>query len=275
MGKIHPEVIVVDSITKLPAQTQGRVAFCASHGGEYPALLALQAGMRAVVLNDAGVGLNQAGIRSLHILNDAGMPAATVCHRSARIGDAQHGIEHGSLSYVNQKAAALGLTPGQPISKAFELLHAHAPAFSPSTSVNLSHEHREVVMLDATTPVVLIDSVSLVMPEDVGALVVTGSHGGLFGSDTHRAFQPAVRAILFNDANCGIDDAGVSRLPALDEQGIPSACVSAWTAEIGNGRSAWNAGIVSTVNRCARQAGVETGISVQEFMRRVSHTSFK
>ena len=270
MAEINPEMIVLDSITKLPAKARGRVAFCASHGGEYPAWLALQAGLRAVVLNDAGVGLNQAGIRSLTILNAAGMPAATVCHRTARIGDAQHGMTHGRLSHVNQRAAQIGLAPGQSSAEALSLLNAHATAFTPTGSFNLTHEHREVVTLDACIPVVLLDSVSLLLPQDAGALVVTASHGAMFGAETGVAFQPAVKAILFNDANRGVDDAGVSRLSALDAQGIPGGCVSAWTAEIGHARFAWQSGIVSEVNMSARQYGAETGISVQEFMRRLS-----
>lgn len=265
-------VLILDSITKLPVQAHGSVVFCASHGGEFPALMALQAGLRAVVLNDAGVGLNQAGIRSLSVLDTAGMPAATVCHRSARIGDAQHALTHGRLSYVNQKAAALGLAPGQPSEQALELLQAHAPAFTPPPSFNVALENREVVALDASTSVVLVDSASLITPDDIGALVVTGSHGGLMGGKAHLAVRAAVRAVLYNDANWGADDAGVSRLPALDEQGIAAACVSAWTAEIGNARSAWNTGVVSAVNECARQAGAQPGIPVQEFMRRMSRT---
>ena len=125
-------------------------------------------------------------------------------------------------------------------------------------------------MLDARIPVVLLDSVSLLLPQDAGALVVTASHGALFAAETGVAFQPAVKAILFNDANRGVDEAGVSRLSALDTQGIPGGCVSAWTAEIGNARYAWHSGIVSEVNLSARQVGAETGISVQEFMRRLS-----
>ncbi len=274
MSEINPEIIVVDSITRLPERTQGQVAFCASHGGEYPAMLALRAGLRAVVLNDAGVGLNQAGIRSLDILNAAGMPAATVCHRTARIGTAHHGMLHGRLSHVNQRAVELGLEPGQSSAKALELLHAYAPAFNPVASYNLTQEHREVVLLDESIPIVLLDSVSLLIPQDRGALVVTASHGGLFGAETDMAFQPAVKAILFNDANRGVDDAGISRLSALDTQGIPSGCVSCWTAEIGNARFSWLSGVVSAVNHCARRAGADMGISAQEFMRRMARTSF-
>jgi hypothetical protein len=40
-----------------------------------------------VVLNDAGVGLNGAGIGSLAFCENYGMKAATVSHLSARIGD--------------------------------------------------------------------------------------------------------------------------------------------------------------------------------------------
>ena len=44
-------------------------------------------------------------------------------------------------------------------------------------------------------------------------------------------------AAVYNDADFGVDDAGISRLPALDARGIAGACVSAWSARIGDGQS--------------------------------------
>ncbi len=75
----------VDSATKLD-ETQ--VLVCGSHGGDYAAFLVAKAGCRAVILNDAGIGLGEAGIGSLAYLERLGMAACCVDTMSARIGDA-------------------------------------------------------------------------------------------------------------------------------------------------------------------------------------------
>ena len=46
----------------------------------------------------------------------------------------------------------------------------------------------------------------------------------------------------------GIDEAGVSRLPALDARGIAAATVSAAGARIGDARSTYEDGVLSRVN---------------------------
>src|SRR5713226_3594209 len=59
------QILVVDSITKLDESYRGQVLVAASHGGLYPAYLAAKAGFRGVILHDAGLGLDRAGIASL------------------------------------------------------------------------------------------------------------------------------------------------------------------------------------------------------------------
>jgi hypothetical protein len=68
----------------------------------------------AVVFNDAGVGLDDAGIRALHLLQDACIAACAVGHRSARIGDARSTLESGLISHLNAAAQALGCRSGIP-----------------------------------------------------------------------------------------------------------------------------------------------------------------
>ncbi|MBL4556209.1 MAG: hypothetical protein JKP98_00180 [Rhodobacteraceae bacterium] len=55
-------VLLLDSITDAGPDAAGAVAICGSHGGLYAASLASQAGLHGVILNDAGIGLNGAGI---------------------------------------------------------------------------------------------------------------------------------------------------------------------------------------------------------------------
>ncbi len=75
-------VLRAASITKLPADARGAVVVSGSHGGLYPGYLAARAGLRAVILNDAGVGKDQAGIRALGTCEGLGIAAAAVSHLS-------------------------------------------------------------------------------------------------------------------------------------------------------------------------------------------------
>src|SRR5206468_7568983 len=100
-----------------------------------------------------------------------------------------------------------------------------------------------------------LDSASLVAPEHHDAIVLTGSHGGLLGGRPETALKYDVRAAFYNDAGIGIDEAGVSRLPALDDRRIAAATVSAATARIGEARSTYEDGILSRVNRHAAAFG--------------------
>ena len=71
------------------------------------------------------------------------------------------------------------------------------------------------------------------------------------------------------DSDIGIDDAGISRLPALDARGIAGATVSAWSARIGDAQSTYNNGFVSALNARAVRCGGEIGISAKELVARL------
>jgi len=111
-----------------------------------------------------------------------------------------------------------------------------------------------------------LDSASLVLPEHGQAIVVTGSHGGLLGGKPETALKYDVRGALYNDAGIGIDEAGVSRLPALDARGIPAGTVSAASARIGDARSTYEDGIISRVNARSAALGLREGITAKEFV---------
>ena len=80
-------IVVADSITRVGPEAAGAVVVNASHGGIYAAYLAAKLRRRAAIFNDAGVGRDRAGIGGLDYLQEFGMPAATVGHDTARIGD--------------------------------------------------------------------------------------------------------------------------------------------------------------------------------------------
>jgi len=104
---------VLDSVTEAVQHPPGAVLVTGSHGGASVVGYALAAQPRVVVFNDAGVGLEQAGIAALAPLQDAGIAACTVAHDSARIGEAASTLATGVVSYANTAAAVLGAAPGR------------------------------------------------------------------------------------------------------------------------------------------------------------------
>jgi hypothetical protein len=215
------DILVTDSITRLEAP-RGKVIVAASHGALYAAYLAAKAQGRAVILNDAGVGRDQAGIGGLAYLEGFGLPAATIAHDSARIGDGADMLARGRISHANAPARALGVGVGDTCRSAAERLRG-AAAFGRAVPDLAETRSR---LLAGPPPVWAVDSASLVLPEDDGAIVITGSHGGLLGGRPETALKVDARAALYSDAGVGADEAGISRLPALAARGRASATPS-------------------------------------------------
>ncbi len=249
------------SITSLPAETEGRVVVTGSHGGLFAAALAIRARFRAAIFHDAGVGLEEAGIGGLAACQATGMAAAAVSHETACIGDARHVLAHGRISHANPLAAARGVRPGMPCREAARLL-AGAP-LPASWQVPAIDEQRHLVEGHGR-PILLVDSASLVRPEDEGAILVTGSHGGLVDGDPRRALKADGFAAVFNDAGIGYRECGVRRLVVLDEKGTAGLAVDCRTARIGDARSTFEQGRISRVNATAARLGIEPGIPCRE-----------
>jgi hypothetical protein len=261
--------LIFDSVTVIPPEARGRAAIAASHGGEYAAYCAAKAGVKAAILCDAGVGRERAGIGGLAYLDRLGVAAAAIGHRSARIGDGEDCFTRGIISRVNGAARKAGVIEGMPARTALEKLEASN--LPPSPDPPPMHETRHQI-LEASADgvrVFTLDSNALVMPEDAGHIIVTGSHGGLLGGRIATAVKYDVFAALYNDADFGADNAGISRLPALGARNIAGATVSAWSARIGDGQSTYRDGYVTAVNGRAARCGGEIGISAIELVARL------
>ena len=259
--------LIFDSVTILSPEARGRAAIAASHGGVYAAYCAAKAGIKGVILCDAGVGRERAGIGGLEYLDAQGVAAAAISHRSARIGDGADCYTRGLISFVNLSAVRAGVTPGMMARLALDRLDAFdAPPSPPPPAM---HEARHEVSETGGVRVFTLDSNALVTPEDAGHIMLTGSHGGLLGGRAATAVKYDVFAAVYNDAGLGIDDAGISRLPALEARGIAGACVSAWSARIGDGQSTYRDGFVSAMNVRAAACGGEIGIAASELAARL------
>ncbi|MDA1097907.1 MAG: hypothetical protein O2967_02890 [Proteobacteria bacterium] len=257
------QIVTAASVTKLGPEHAGQVLIGGSHGGVYAGYLAAKAGVRAVILNDAGGGLDGAGYSSLIYLDKLGRPGATVSHESARIGDGDDMAARGVISRVNQAAAALGCAVGQSAAACAEAMRA-APA--PTGEAPVYEEARFRFSREGETPAIWgIDSASLLRPEDAGQVVLTGSHGALLGGEAASAIKYDVLACAFNDAGVGCDDIGISRLPALDQRHIAAVTVDCWTARIGDARSMWQGGLISHLNKTAAALGVGVGDRLKVF----------
>ena len=251
-------MIVLDSITHVEPAHRRRAVLAGSHGGAYCAGVAAKAGLRAVILNDAGFGLDRAGVGALALLDAIGMAAAAIDHMSARIGDGADMARRGILSAVNQAAARAGCRVGMGAPEAGALL-AEAP--EPAGALPPLEEARTML----APAVVGLDSLSLLQASDSDMAVVSGSHGALLRSNPGYIIHHVVRAVVCHDAGIGCEGAGVGRLEPCADMGVPAAAVAGATARIGDARSLWRTGRLSTVNRLARAAGAASGMTVPQF----------
>ncbi len=124
---------------------------------------------------------------------------------------------------------------------------------------------RKTVTHEGGHPVILVDSITKIEPQDAGAIIVSASHGGQ--SSGEFALAVPFTAVLFNDAGIGKDEAGVSALPMLDSHGVASCAVSHESGRIGDAADMWEHGTISRVNAAAAQKGARVGTTVQEAVR--------
>jgi hypothetical protein len=256
-------IYTASSSATAPDECKGHVLISGSYGGEYNAYHAGKRGLRGVVLNDAGVGKGGAGIRGLPYLDRVGLPAATADARTCHIGDAEHMLEFGKISYVNQAAVRLGCRAGDPVGSCAERMRTAPVIDAPMPTIAGG---RRYVISKGTPPVICLDAAPMLDASDAGSIVITGSHAALFRGKPDDVIKPPVRAIFFSDAGVGLDNAGIARLPTLDDRGIAAGTASADSAEIGNSRSIYRDGILSYVNETAAALGGKPGMSIGIFV---------
>ena len=265
MAAAAPRVVAADSVTHLQ-DISGDVLVAGSHGGIVAAYLGAKAGAHAMVLNDAGLGKDRAGIAGLSWLETLGMAAAAVSHWSARIGNGADMLARGVISHVNVYAALCGVVAGQSCGEAAARMRgANPPRQAPEP-----YAEGRWRMAEGTPEVWALDSIGKLETGDAGKILVIGSHGALHGGRPETALAVNAAAAVFNDAGLGADRIGITRLPALAQRNIPAVAVDCMSARIGDGRSMWETGIVLHVNAPAAAAGATRGMSVQQFAGTVS-----
>lgn len=254
----------LNSITDATETARDKVAVCGSHGGMLAAQLASQAGLRAVIFHDAGIGFEDAGVAGVLALGRIGMAAATVSANDCAIGSADDMYDNGNISTINSEAKKLGIKLNMNVAEALTLLQ-NAP--SPHGQLPVDEEVRsEVTLQGGTLKIILADSASLVKPDDIDRIIITGSHGGLIGGNPERALKAKARIAVFNDAGFTASDIKTSRLPALDERGVAAVLISCHTARIGEATSALETGTISFANNLATKLGASKGRQLKEWL---------
>jgi hypothetical protein len=101
-------ILCLDSASMLGPDDRGRVAATGSHGALIAGTTTAPMRPRLILFNDAGPGIERAGIQGLGVLEQSGIAAIAVAARSARIGDGRSTLQDGTISAVNRPASLLG-----------------------------------------------------------------------------------------------------------------------------------------------------------------------
>lgn len=247
--------IAMDSITHANDHFgPGDVLIGASFAGIVAVQFAARYRPKAVIAHDCGIGRDGAGVTGLWFLDGAGIPAAAIDTRSARIADGVDMWERGVISVTNHWADVLGVLPGDTVPDAVTKLFAWDG--SPWTDDQPRERRTVVYEVDGRT-VAAMDSIRFALPQDRGNVVCVGSHGGRTAAA--YALEAAPAGFISSDGGVGREHSGVAGLEILERAGIPGACVSVASARIGDGASTYHDGVVSFVNRPAAALGVRVG----------------
>ena len=259
------KILTVASCSFVRDEHRSHVIVSGSYGGRYNAFNAAKWGVRGVIMNDAGIGKDNAGIVGLDYLDQISLAAATADAQTCHIGDGDHMLAHGIISHVNATAAALGCAAGQSVRDCADLMRAATvPSVAPPS---ISDGARFVVRdLPGEPRVICADSVGMLQLDDAGQIAITASHGALSGGRPDNAIPPGIYAVFFSDAGGGMDGAGIARLADLDKRGVSAGTTSAASAPIGDSRALYRDGILSHVNAAAARFGGRVGMPLKEFV---------
>lgn len=272
-------VLLLDSLGDIHPDNTRSILVCASHCGDNGtfARKLKNSRIKAVFLNNAGIGKNQAGISGLPYYAAEGILACAVDHYSAEIGVAADTWERGIISHTNSIAKEFGILPGDSVQEAVARiiniidktsLIQKNKSFESLIEVNKDSKGNKVdlkkqvkVVIDGVT-ITVTDSITFLNESNAGDIVVCGSHGGV--SAGHYAQKHKLKAVFFNDAGIGKNNAGIKSLDSLSDAGILACTVDCMSAEIFNGRDTLENGIISVCNQLAKARNIKEKMTVRE-----------
>ena len=117
-------ITLLDSVALIDSSHAGTIVVTGSHGGRSAAGFVVDVREKplAVFFNDAGGGKDNAGKVGLDILQAIGVAAACYSHMSARIGDAQDGLDNGVLTDLNDLAKQAEIKTEMEVSQAIRCI---------------------------------------------------------------------------------------------------------------------------------------------------------
>jgi uncharacterized protein YunC (DUF1805 family) len=254
---------------------------CASHCGDNGAFARKlkNCHVKAVFLNNAGIGKNQAGISGLIHYQAENILACAVSHNSAEIGVARDTWESGIISHTNTLAKEAGIQPGDSVQKAVaKIINSFAPTSSTQENENfesLGNEKKDSTskldlkkqiqtQIDGVS-ITVTDSITFLNENNAGDIVVCGSHGGV--SAGNYAQKHRIKAVFFNDAGIGKNSAGIKSLESLSDAGILACTVDCMSAEIFNGQDILDNGIITVCNQLAKTKNINVNMTVKEAIK--------
>lgn len=269
-------VILLDSLGDIQPDNTNPILVCASHCGDNGAFARKlkNCHVKAVFLNNAGIGKNQAGISGLSYYEAENILACAVSHNSAEIGVAADTWESGMISHTNTLAQEAGIQPGDSVQEAvariinqidfLSLTQKNKNSESPINQENSSKPDlkKQIQTQINGVSITVSDSITFLNESNAGDIVVCGSHGGI--SAGHYAQKHHLKAVFFNDAGIGKNNAGIKSLESLSDAGILACTVDCMSAEIFNGQDILENGIISVCNQLAKSRNIKEEMTVKE-----------
>lgn len=274
--KLPEGVVLLDSLGDLKPDNTNPILVCGSHCGGNRDLAGhvKNCHVKAVFLNNAGVGKNQAGIRGLTHYEAEDVLACAVDNYSAEIGVARDTYESGIISHTNTRAETIGIRIGDSVKEAIAKIISHGSLAQEDGAVEAldteeksskqSLKKQTKTQIDGVS-ITVTDSITFLNESNSGDIVVCGSHGGLSAGKYAKKYR--VKAVFFNDAGIGKNNAGVKSLESLDGAGIPACTVDCMSAEIFNGQDVLENGIISVCNQLAKNRNIKAKLTVKEAIK--------
>lgn len=271
-------VVLLDSLGDLQPGNTYPILVCGSHcgGNRDLARHVSNCHVKAVFLNNAGVGKNQAGIRGLTHYEAEGVLACAIDNHSAEIGIACDTYESGIISHMTRQADSIGIQAGDSVKEALATISSHPsltqqdadlrPLDREESGNKKGLKRQTQTQIDGVC-ITVTDSITFLNESNAGGIVVCGSHGGL--SAGHYARKYGVKAVFFNDAGIGKNDAGIKSLEFLNDAGILACTVDCMTAEIFNGQDVLDNGVISACNLLAKNSNITEQLTVKAALKYV------
>ena len=278
---VPENIILLDSLGDLQPNNASPILVCGSHCGDNGAFARKlkNCHVKAVFLNNAGIGKNMAGISGLSHYEAENILACAVDHYSAEIGVANDTWESGIISHTNTMAEDAGIQIGDSVKKAVakiiniidkaSLTQKNKNFESPineekENSCKVDLKKQIQTQIDGVS-ITVTDSITFLNESNAGDIVVCGSHGGV--SAGHYAQKHRIKAVFFNDAGIGKNSAGVKSLESLSDAGILACTVDCMSAEIFNGQDILDNGIITVCNQLAKSRNIKEKMTVKDAIK--------